>query len=231
MDGRSDSSFMNCNGCGIACDMDRASACAAVGGGAPQCVCGTFSQCIVGESCVNEGGTFRCVNTQTDRNNCGAIGNVCPGEEICVAGTCSCGSTGAECPSGQTCCGGACIDTQTDTMNCGGCGTECGTNGPDCVAGVCSCGTAPACDEPMMGAVGESCCDDTCVANTTSNCGCGVMCEDGESCIFAGAIIPGLPGGTGVCCGEEIPLFGGFCSGGGFGDGGFPSLDGGLPIP
>ncbi len=110
-------------------------------------------------------------------------------------------------------------------MNCGGCGTVCGANGPTCVAGSCQCGSSPACREPTTGDVGESCCDDACVANTTSNCGCGVMCEDGDECIYSDGSFPGTP--VGVCCGTSFGGLGGFCSDLSGGDGGF-SLDGGF---
>jgi hypothetical protein len=55
----------------------------------------------------------------------------------------SCTST-AGCPSGQTSCGGACVDLNTDTNNCGECGVCC-VVGASCVAtgtppkGLCSC--------------------------------------------------------------------------------------------
>lgn len=231
-DGRADPSFMNCNGCGLACDPDRASACSSPGGGAPRCMCGDF-ECIVGESCVSDAGTFRCVNTQTDRNNCGSVGNVCPGEEICVAGICSCGSTGAACGGGTSCCGGACIDTQSDADNCGACGTVCGDSGPTCTAGACRCGTAAACSEPSATSLGQSCCDNTCRNNSDTACGCGAdsdCTEGGDSCVYieAGGILP--IGETGLCCGTPSLLPGvipPICLGGG----GFPGLDAGIPIP
>ena len=50
-------------------------------------------------------------------------------------------NTGISCPEGTSDCNGACVDTQTDTNNCGECGTAC-TGTEVCNAGVC----APACD-------------------------------------------------------------------------------------
>jgi hypothetical protein len=85
------------------------------------------------------------------------------------------------------------------------------------------------------GDLGETCCSGTCVANDTNNCGeCGRMCDAGDDCIVAsgGLPFPGLPSGMGVCCGEEIPIIGGFCAGGiPGGDGGLPGFDAGLPFP
>src|SRR5690606_23311965 len=40
--------------------------------------------------------------------------------------------------TGQTSCGGVCVDTMTNAMNCGACGTACPT-GSSCTAGACAC--------------------------------------------------------------------------------------------
>ncbi len=70
-------------------------------------------------------------------------------------------------------CSGKCVDTQTDSSNCGTCGTTC-SGGRSCSAGVCSCTTA-----------GDTFCSSACV-NTktdTSNCGaCGTTCATGQTC-------------------------------------------------
>lgn len=236
-DGRSDGSFQNCNGCGIACDTMRASSCSVPGGGEgmPRCLCGDFDQCRADEVCVSETGTWLCVSTSTDPNNCGSVGHACAMGESCSGGTCVCGSSGGACSGGQACCAGTCLDVSADAMNCGACGTACGTNAPNCVSGECRCGTATACRMPTAGMfpapsdIGESCCDGACRANTSTNCGCGVDCTAaGDTCIVSGgSIIPGGPtGAAGVCCGTEIPFIGGTCTGG------FPGLgDGGLPFP
>jgi len=167
-------------------------------------------------------GVMICADLNSDPANCGEVGNACAEGETCFMGSCGCGSTGAACASGQSCCGGACIDTTADAMNCGGCGVECGAQGPNCVDSACRCGTAPACAEPMAGALGmggspgESCCDDVCVPNTTENCLC-EPCTDGDTCqVAGGGIIPGMGGGdVQVCCGDESVAFFG-CGGGGF---------------
>lgn len=228
-DGRTSTSFQNCNGCGIACDMERASACSQPLGmsGPPRCMCGNFDQCGGSEVCVQDGATFRCANLNSDRNNCGMVGRACSGDETCSGGVCGCGGSGP-CAAGSTCCGGSCIDTSSDEMNCGGCGTVC-PGGTTCTGGMCLCGTS-ACRAPSGTDLGQICCGGGCVEQNNSNCnGCGNVCEDGSTCMLG----MGLSGGSMVCCGIALfPGMPGFCTdfGGGFGDAGF-GLDAGLPFP
>src|SRR5579859_6119160 len=78
--------------------------------------------------CTNEAGVTcppgqtlcnsQCVYTSQDPMNCGACGNVCAGNTVCISGTCGC-------PTGQTACNGMCVDTKSDPANCGMCGTAC----------------------------------------------------------------------------------------------------------
>lgn len=244
-DGTSDPSFMNCNGCGIPCDPMRANSCSVVGGGTgmPRCLCGDFPACRADEVCVNEAGTYSCISTSTDPDNCGMLGNECAEGETCLGGMCVCGGTGGSCGAGEACCAGACTPILTDAMNCGGCGVQCGQNGPNCNNGTCGCGTGGACRPatPPMGGFpgfpipipgigmggdpGELCCADTCVANDSANCGaCGTMCGAMEECRVA---TPLLGGTAEICCLEpdDPGILG--CGGGGFP---FPFPDGGLPI-
>ena len=58
-----------------------------------------------------------CINTDTDRNNCGACGNACTGCQTCSNGVCS--GSGA-CASWQTCQNGTC--TPTCAQQCPGAG-------------------------------------------------------------------------------------------------------------
>ncbi len=232
LDGRSDTSFSNCNGCGLACDTERASVCGQQlgGSGPPQCLCGNFAQCPVGQRCVSNGGTFTCADLSSDPNNCGEVGTVCGEGESCVGGVCGCGGTGAACVDGQACCGGACVDVTSDAANCGACGTACSA-GETCAASSCGCGdTGVACSAPTAGGLGgggdpgESCCGGACVPNNDTSCAC-EPCSGGDTCQVGGSGF--LPGGGGggaqVCCGgSEVALLG--C--GGFGGG-----DGGLPFP
>jgi hypothetical protein len=58
-----------------------------------------------------------CKDLQTDAENYGTCGHVCP-SEYCVAGEC--------CPVGAIGCGDTCIaDPSTDMNNCGSCGNVC----------------------------------------------------------------------------------------------------------
>jgi hypothetical protein len=247
-DGRSAPSFENCNGCGIACDSQLASACSVPAGGttesAARCMCGEFNACFAGEVCASEGGRFTCLVLSTDPNNCGAVGNRCASGESCSGGMCVCGSTGARCGAGEGCCGGACVDLSDNQLNCGACGNVCTPNSPDCVSGSCICAASGrVCTSPMAGAgpfgggsPGESCCPGTgCVANTDTNCAC-EACTGDDTCQVGGSGF--FPGGGGteaptVCCGgDEVAFLG--CMGFGFpgSDGGFfPMGDGGFSFP
>ncbi len=144
-DGRSDRSFMNCGGCGLACDPVTASACSGTA-----CTCGTRgTPCADGQICVNGGGGFTCqancgttggpcpggatccgvgdaamcLNTQVDTLNCGMCGRACDVGLACSAGNCVALCGGSVCAAGQLCCGDACV--RSDAANCGGCGVTC----------------------------------------------------------------------------------------------------------
>jgi Na+-translocating ferredoxin:NAD+ oxidoreductase RnfC subunit len=65
------------------------------------------------------------VNRQTDNNNCGTCGNVCPAGQICSNGTCA-----LSCQSGLFNCSGVCVNRQTDRFNCGTCGNVCPAHRP-----------------------------------------------------------------------------------------------------
>lgn len=212
------SPFNNCNGCGFRCDPERANSCSVRAGNTiPECSCGNFPQCPADEKCLQGSGGFQCVNFSTSTEHCGELNNRCAEGEICSGGVCRCGG-GESCGEGQKCCGGICVDISSDAMNCGACGNVCGGNAPNCQAGSCVCGTGPtarACAMPTPSPIpllppnlGESCCDGECVANTDTNCGCGVMCdaEGGDSCIIADD--------GDVCCGVDLYITA-VCSGGG----------------
>jgi hypothetical protein len=78
--------------------------------------------------------------------------------DLCLEdGTCDCTTedgVGA-CPTARLCCGDGCVDTQTDFMNCGFCGTVCTTQADRCVGGDCRCGTGPACDKVVRCVAGS----------------------------------------------------------------------------
>jgi hypothetical protein len=64
---------------------------------------------------------IRCINLNTDQNNCGRCGNVCPP-----------GLDNAP----PTCCNARCVDVSSDPNNCGKCGSVC-TPGVCCSGGCC----------------------------------------------------------------------------------------------
>jgi hypothetical protein len=99
----------------------------------------------------------QCVDTNTDRGNCGRCNLFCSGMTECCLGVCTdtqmdpenCGSCGYTCTFPlDTCCWGHCVDVRIDPGNCGDCGAECATNIP--------------CQEGTCGAQGIHCGDTTC---------------------------------------------------------------------
>ena len=127
-----------------------------------------------------------CTNFQTDVDNCGACGTVCPAGDVCDSGTCQCPT------AGQTNCSGTCTDTSTDANNCGSCGNVCST-GDVCDSGTCQCPTA-----------GQTNCSGHCTDTSTdvNNCGsCGIVCSTGDTCTGGTCVSP--------CLGAGAPLPGG----------------------
>jgi stigma-specific protein Stig1 len=131
--------------------------------------CGNYSVCPTGTACCS--GT--CTSVNSDPNNCGACGNICPAAApSCNQGVC----TASACAAGLTSCGGVCVDTDEDSQNCGACGNVCPTSAPFCNQGVCAVNEC---------APGLTSCGGICT-NTdfdNANCGaCGVVCGPGYSC-------------------------------------------------
>ncbi len=92
--------------------------------------CGNFVCCTTGTACCN--GT--CTSVNSDANNCGACGNVCPASTpVCIQGTCG------NCPPPYTVCSGVCTSLMNSASNCGACGFACSL-GWQCVDGVCRSG-------------------------------------------------------------------------------------------
>lgn len=117
----------HCGACG--------NVCAAPVGGVAACVAGSCSgTCSMGQSFCPAGAggaVARCVNLQTDANNCGRCSNVCPMGQSCNGGLCT-----PACMGGLTGCSGMCVDTQTTNAHCGACGRACPA-GATCTQGTC----------------------------------------------------------------------------------------------
>ena len=144
----------------------------------------TDGGCAEGET-VCDG---RCVDTLTDRTNCGRCGNVCGSLEICYDGDCM-----LECPAGTTSCSGHCTDLESDPSNCGVCGRAC-SGGQVCSAGTCTttCGA------------GLTNCSGACVDTLADprNCGtCGYACASDEVC--SGGSCACVPDCYGKVCGPD----------------------------
>ncbi|GAA5857084.1 hypothetical protein JCM8547_007949 [Rhodosporidiobolus lusitaniae] len=84
------------------------------------------------------------IDTDSDVNNCGRLGFVCPspfangiGTALCQAGTCV-----TSCPTGYTYTTAGCLDTRSDPSNCGSVGKTCPSSydngtGSTCSEGLC----------------------------------------------------------------------------------------------
>jgi hypothetical protein len=167
----------------------------------------------------------QCTSYLTDRNNCGACGNVCRSDEVCSDGACVCNPGFTECVD-------ACVDLQTDPVNCGACEHACYTD-EHCSGGAClcdpgltqcgagcvdlqtdpvNCGTCDhACytDEHCSGGTcqcdpGLTQCGAGCVdlQNDPTNCGtCGTVCAVGASCVSG---VCACPAGQVACGGTCV---------------------------
>ena len=94
--------------------------------------------------CKSSSGLKKCVNLQTDINNCGSCDKIVPNGTICVNGKpngnnfCGDWSTGKYtfCQDNQLCCGGTCINY--DDNNCGACNTKCSPGNVVCNGKICN---------------------------------------------------------------------------------------------
>ncbi|WP_170319451.1 hypothetical protein [Polyangium spumosum] len=174
--------LLDCNFCGDVCDLANASEACTMG------MC-ALSACDAGfDDCDMMDATGCEVNVQTDLQNCGSCGNVCPGGALA---TCTNGMCGLDCAAGTGDCNndptdGCETDTSTSVDHCGACGRACsGANvaSKSCAGGVCdsTCDIGHAnCTRPAMGA------DNGCeldVEDNDTNCGgCGNDCSGGLDC-------------------------------------------------
>jgi hypothetical protein len=178
--------------------------------------CNAMNRCVPGcRSPMDCMGGMRCDTTTRMCVGCLADGDCALGT-VCRMGTCvpGCGP-GRGCGAGATCCGTMCVNTQSDVMNCGACGTAC-SMGQSCCAGRC---VNTQTDTNNCGMCGTTCM----VANATAACragACGVgMCNanfadcdmnaangcevdtrtSAANCGRCGNACPAAPNATGAC--------------------------------
>jgi Stigma-specific protein, Stig1 len=123
-----------------------------------------------------------CVNLQSDSQNCGTCGTVCPavanGMPVCTRGSCgfACSSGWANCDGNKA--NGCEANLNTDPRNCGTCGTVC-SSGATCVSGRCQ----------------QAC--------PTGQTKCGAVCvnlqSDPQNCGTCGSVCPVVANGTPIC--------------------------------
>lgn len=170
-----DSDPANCNGCGNVCYYDNA---------VPRCLGGTcdLEACLPGfANCNGSDGDGCEIDLQTDPDNCGWCGHVCPdagGTPVCVGGNCGV----SDCASGWADCDGDGIDCETDIANdpnnCGGCGNVCDLDHAtaDCVAQACVVDTCETDWGDCDGQNPNGC--ETDLTSTSAHCGfCGRECQ------------------------------------------------------
>ncbi len=176
----------NCNFCGDTCNLANATSNCDPNSAAPPAppfVC-DLEACNPGFANCDQVAVNGCeTNTNTDANNCGSCGNVCPSGPHSTA-LCNSGACGIVCDPGYLDCNnnpadGCEVNGNGDAMNCGGCGTACSTPNatPACTSGQCSilaCNSGFAdCDRQVANG---------CEVNLTQdpkNCGtCGTLCTE-----------------------------------------------------
>jgi Stigma-specific protein, Stig1 len=132
-------------------------------------------------------GLLDCVNTSTDRYNCGSCGNACPTGEICRNGQCTVRTVQKRtCSAGLTLCNlVTCVNTSSDTKNCGSCGHVC-PNTQVCTDGQCRVPVKALVTQDPCLYQGKTNCWGTCIdtaGSDNNNCGgCGWVCPGGLTC-------------------------------------------------
>ncbi len=164
----------------------------------------------------------RCINAQSDPENCGACGVTCGGR-ACVNGVCQ-SPGGGGCPAGQICvsshcqcdvqngyqsCGNGCTQIRSDPENCGRCGRACFSDAPVCLINECCVAEAQTCSRSFL----DSCCSRYCGTDQRCHaCGSHADCHEqglpeDEICLTGRCC---RPGGT-RCSGRGYPCCSGIC--------------------
>ncbi len=176
--------ILHCGDCNADCNdgrpgyHPRADQCA---GGS--CQCGTSGPCTDTPFAICCGGS--CTDPLTDRNNCGACGNVCGPSSSCVGGRCVCDASYLADCDGDISGNGCETDTRTDLAHCGGCGRNCtrAHATASCTGGTCRINTCNSGWKDCNGVDSDGC---ETPLDTLSDCGdCDVSCSlahAGESC-------------------------------------------------
>ncbi len=201
--------------CTTPCDADRPCAanqfCLVGNGGGGFGTCRL--KCSTDADCGRDG--YMC-NAGLCQPDCRRSPNVCGGGSVCdAAGHCSSAPPAPSCPNGQSVCGDAaaakqyCTDVLHDQMNCGACGSRCGT-GDTCQDGKCrttgsslpgllACmapGGAPMCVAAYRDNANCGACGNVCPAGT--NCDNG-RCSTGPMCLPPQTLCPDAPTGKSYC--------------------------------
>ena len=197
--------------------------------------CGGGRRCCEGFVCRNETCRCRpgqtpcgrdCVDTESDPNNCGECGAVCPEGKLCVGGVCCrpsqvcgrrccarnhvcvdgvCKDPPPACDPPSRLCDGTCVDVGSDPNHCGGCDSACEANDL-CAGGTC-------CDPQLV--CGNRCCElfQRCVdgecRDRPVNCAAPLKPCDGF-CVDTGSD-PNNCGGCGKVCAADKVCANGHC--------------------
>lgn len=167
----------HCNSCSTVCAFTNASA---------TCNNGTcaFGTCNAGFASCDGNTANGCeINTNTDINNCGICGKVCPplgATATCTAGICGTSTTVCTAPF-KDCNGlstdGCEINSSNDVNNCGGCGTKCtfANAAASCVSSTCTLGACTAGFGNCDGSAANGC--EVNLKTDVNNCNtCGTKC-------------------------------------------------------
>ncbi|MEZ4394775.1 MAG: hypothetical protein R3A48_27180 [Polyangiales bacterium] len=191
----------NCGACGNAC-VSGFDCITAGDAGAPSCE----RVCPPGQNRCGSGAQGICSDLNIDTSNCGTCGTSCTAmmppnvtAASCSMGRCGVGTCAANFSNCDMNAANGCeVNTQTDAMNCGGCGRAC-TVPPNAVA-VCRAGT---CDFTCM--AGFSDCD----RNPANGCETNLS-TDPQNCMMCGNRCPTQTGQTATCragvCGTTTTL-------------------------